>query len=339
MFSYILLSLVAGSVAADSYTLKGCYALSDLESVLTSKGTYQYQTNSYCEQQCGSAVAATLNGSGCYCGDSLPSNIASVSSDKCDTTCYGYGTEICGGDGYLSVYTNGEEDDDADSSSSSKSTSSTKTSSTTTLSSTKTSSKASTTTSSSTNSEETTTTTSNSVTQSVTVVTSVISASNVVQVITTTASSASGSDSSTTSASSSGGLSKGAIAGIAIGSIFGVASLVAVLILIFIKTRNSDQDDDDEDTVSASQEKFPTPPIHNDFNYYGFQQPVPPLMETGHKRLSNGSLPDARHEKTLRIVNPDDDAVNNDTTLQNSDHDGVSFSDTDSDDWDFTRRR
>lgn len=112
------------------------------------------------------------------------------------------------------------------------------------------------------------------------------------------------------------------------------------MILIFLRTRRSDDDDEDEhEGGNSNLEKFPGQAIHNDLNsFYGFQQPIP-LMENGHKRLSNGSLPDARHEKTLRVVNPDEDMNNNDDTLQNSVRDENSFTDTDSEEWDFTRRR
>jgi cell wall integrity and stress response component len=64
-----------------------------------------------------------------------------------------------------------------------------------------------------------------------------------------------------------------------------------------------------------------------------FNTQVPPIpffaQENGRKRLSNGSLPDARvdNQKTLRVTNPDEFTFANESTLHEGDH---SYSDDES---------
>ncbi len=139
------------------------------------------------------------------------------------------------------------------------------------------------------------------------------------------------------SKSNNQGLSKGAIAGIAVGVTVAVLALIGLLVFIFIRTRRSQDDDDDE------QREKPSTPIHNDMSFYqrnqqhsldGFDQPTPIINTTdfGRKRLSNGSLPDERHQKTLRVTNPDETTLN-DTTLHHDEH----YSDSDDSDFDKFR--
>lgn len=391
LLNLISLSLAVKIInAAGTYTSKGCYSFSALESYLTSKGEYTYQTNSYCEKQCsGYAVAATLDGSTCYCGNDLPSSISSVSSSNCDVTCQGFPTEICGGDGYLSVYTNGDEDTGSSSSSTTGgttttlSTSASQAETTTTPATSQTTSQ---TTSAATTTEAATTTTTDgtsttatqttgtssttSASTSIQVITSVISGSESVitatQTVAPTSSSTSGSNNSNTtssassssaspsssssSSSSSDGLSKGAIAGIAVGSVIGVFGIIGLIIGCFCYLRHQNDDDDDDNALDESgssiANKFNSDkPIHNDFQFYGsqmnsntnnqFQNPNAPFFSfdeiNGHKRLSNGSLPDARHEKTLRVVNPDDE-LHNGPRLRHEDL-GQMSDDSDDSEW------
>ncbi|ONH66821.1 Cell wall integrity and stress response component 2 [Cyberlindnera fabianii] len=258
--------LPLSSADSSTFSTSGCYSLSSLKSYLSSQGSYTFQTNSYCEDLCdnqGFSVAATLDGSTCYCGNKLPSNIDTVDNDKCSSTCNATTTMTA-----------------TQSSPTSTSTSGAKTSTDTNK-----------------NDDD----------------------------------------------NGSNGLSKGAIAGIAVGAVLGVLALFAIIIFFFLRHRRNN-DDDDEDHYS---DKHTPPPVHNDFapsqgatggygfNGYGAQDPfqtVPPVpfyaTENGRKRLSNGSLPDARHEKTLRVVNPDE--TMNDTTLHDQ-----SYSDDDDDDNDY----
>ncbi|SCU81419.1 LAMI_0B06150g1_1 [Lachancea mirantina] len=93
-------------LGANTYTDLGCYKASDLESSLESKGQYQYQSRSYCEQQCsGSTVVALVGGDTCYCGNSVSifGSISSQDSSQCNTNCDGWPYETCGGSGYMEV--------------------------------------------------------------------------------------------------------------------------------------------------------------------------------------------------------------------------------------------
>jgi len=89
----------------------GCYSSSN---GLSKQGTWTYQTKGYCQQRCvdaGHTVEATSNKDECWCGDSLPPSSAKVDDSKCSSGCTGYGTEMCGGVGFFSVYTDGLDDD------------------------------------------------------------------------------------------------------------------------------------------------------------------------------------------------------------------------------------
>ncbi|EDO17965.1 hypothetical protein Kpol_1054p11 [Vanderwaltozyma polyspora DSM 70294] len=95
------------SLVSAAYSYKGCYSSTSLESSgLTSKGTYEYQSVSYCQQQCsGFPLVALLNGGECFCGDST-SILDSLSSDssQCTVSCNGWPFQTCGGQNYMDVY-------------------------------------------------------------------------------------------------------------------------------------------------------------------------------------------------------------------------------------------
>lgn len=58
-----------------------------------------------CQQLCvvqGANYSAYHDGSGCFCGDALPSRVSS--RDMCNVPCTGDSSQICGGVGYSSVY-------------------------------------------------------------------------------------------------------------------------------------------------------------------------------------------------------------------------------------------
>ncbi|CAL9734750.1 protein Slg1p [Monosporozyma servazzii] len=111
-FSYLLACLNA-TVSAQ-YNYLGCYSQSHLQSLgLTSKGSYTYQSVSYCQQQCGdSNVVALLNGDECFCGDSVDgiASLGSTSDGTCTTPCNGWPYQNCGGPGAIDLYVNAAAD-------------------------------------------------------------------------------------------------------------------------------------------------------------------------------------------------------------------------------------
>lgn len=137
----LLLCLLAFNdlVLAVQYTDEGCYSASDIENAgLTSKGTYVYQSVSYCQEQCGSAaVVALYNGNACYCGDSV-SFLSSLeqTSGSCNVDCVGWPYQTCGGSSSMEVYVNDAYASSLSSQSVSSSTSSSTSSSSSTTSST-----------------------------------------------------------------------------------------------------------------------------------------------------------------------------------------------------------
>ncbi|EME77603.1 uncharacterized protein MYCFIDRAFT_191065 [Pseudocercospora fijiensis CIRAD86] len=113
---------------AQSY--KGCYSSSG---DMTKAGSYMYQSNGYCGDQCSGKNQAVmgLTDKDCWCGDNMPSDSDKVDDSKCNTPCPGWDKVECGGDGFWSVYTTGTGTAGTESGSSSSSGSSSKTSSTT----------------------------------------------------------------------------------------------------------------------------------------------------------------------------------------------------------------
>lgn len=93
------------------------------------------------------------------------------------------------------------------------------------------------------------------------------------------------------------------------------------LLIFFLRRRNSEHEDEDHEQTEK--------PVHNEMDFYNnafgstdaFNTQIPPVpffaQENGRKRLSNGSLPDARvdNQKTLRVTNPDEFTFTNDSTL------------------------
>ncbi|KAJ5454571.1 uncharacterized protein N7458_005527 [Penicillium daleae] len=107
--------LAAGSAMADSIqvlaprsmTLVGCYSSSE---GLSNQTTYTFQSSGWCYDRCtgyNAAVFALTAGSDCLCGDELPPSSAKVAKGKCGTACDGWPQDMCGGDGFYSVYTTG----------------------------------------------------------------------------------------------------------------------------------------------------------------------------------------------------------------------------------------
>ena len=113
---FSLLSLLSSQAQAQaqtqvSYSLKGCYAASDIQALdVSSRGKYIYQSPSYCQKQCaGSEFYALFNGGDCYCGDDI-SQLLSLSpvsgAESCDVKCFGWPGDTCGGSNAMNVYVN-----------------------------------------------------------------------------------------------------------------------------------------------------------------------------------------------------------------------------------------
>ncbi|KAJ5679671.1 hypothetical protein N7462_007915 [Penicillium macrosclerotiorum] len=111
------LLLAAGSATAESFqvlaprtasmTLVGCYSSKE---GLTNQTSYTFQSSGWCLDRCvgyNAAVFALTGGSDCLCGEELPPSSDKVSSGKCSTACDGWPQDMCGGDGFYSIYTTG----------------------------------------------------------------------------------------------------------------------------------------------------------------------------------------------------------------------------------------
>lgn len=369
-FIYLLLLLFLSLANADDFTPLGCFKESDILSLLLNQGAYTYQSTSYCENLCeGDKVAALLDGKYCYCGSTVPLTSLEVDDSNCDTACQGYGSQTCGGDGYFYVYVNEDVLGSTMLSNSPLSLSSTlslsslvltrsATTSSISLSSSKSSSSSSSPSSSSlslsgTSSATSTDSTSSSSTsaqdQATTLVSTVTlnesgsSSASVIEVTTTVGSLSLSTASATNKlSSSSSSLSGGAIAGVVIGALAGVA-LIAGLIFLFIwwRRRRAEEEENDESFFDNKKNGFdsvaPNPLItrgtgmagvvaggahaHNNSittrsystNEDGFiiesgnddYMHQPNEEEYGRRRLSNGSLPDManRNITPLKVVN------------------------------------
>ncbi|KAG7009016.1 hypothetical protein G7Y79_00003g008840 [Physcia stellaris] len=89
------------------YTYKGCFSSSK---PLSDQGSWTYQSPGYCQGLCvklKKAVMATTTGSNCFCGDQLPVADSKASDSKCNTPCFGYDKDNCGGSNFWSVYLTG----------------------------------------------------------------------------------------------------------------------------------------------------------------------------------------------------------------------------------------
>lgn len=269
----------SATVALKPITTLGCYASI---APLVEQGSYSFQTSGYCQIQCGNmnkAVMAITAGSTCYCGDDIPaqSNIAS-SNSSCNTPCDGYGTDICGGSGYWTVYLTGLTSDvPTDESSSSSSSSSAPISSTTTS-----------------------TSASTSTTQSPSVITK--AGQTIVVTASSTATSSSSSSGSSSSSEKGGGTNK---VGIAVGVVVGLLAVAGIVggVIIFLKQRRRKAVEDDyrrNAAVSnfASSAKSETRSTND--------ERLDPSVFT-HRRQSIGSIADERDfsRRILQVRNPD----------------------------------
>ncbi|WEJ93685.1 hypothetical protein PSN45_001157 [Yamadazyma tenuis] len=238
-------------VSADSSL--GCYS-----SVSgTNKGSYQYQTSSYCATQCpNSPYVAITNGDTCYCLSKKPTS-KEVDSSECDTVCTGYGTDYCGGASAFSLYAGTGTDDSEDSSSSVADTDSSTAFSAPSSSATSSSSTTNTKTTQSDESDASSVTdspSSSSTDDTKIVTTSSGSGTAVVKTVTmepsSTSTSASASATSTSSSKDSDEHSKKSNIGPIVGGVVGGVAALAIigfLIFFFIRRKRAEEDDEDEE--------------------------------------------------------------------------------------------
>lgn len=264
----VLISYI--TVVNGEFTQVGCFDRSSVKG-LTSKGSYIYQSTSYCQEQCsGYRYAALISGSTCYCGDSSIDENDTVDISNCDSPCQGYDSTNCGGDGYYLIFEDSSVEvadtssstTSTSSSTSTTSTSSSSTSSSTSTSSTSTSSSSSTSSTSSSSSSEPPSSSSEAATSSseeasstsssASSVVSTVTNSGTVTTITTTSqpsptsSESSNNDNDDDKKQKKSGLSGGAIAGIVVGSVAGIGIIGLLAFLFLIKRRNSDDEEDDD---------------------------------------------------------------------------------------------
>ncbi|SZF03681.1 unnamed protein product [Blumeria hordei] len=112
-------------VFAASASPKGCYSSSN---GLTLNGSQTFNSIGACSQTClaTKSVTMAMQDSNCYCGSKLPPTNSLADDAKCAIPCPGYPSDVCGGNGFYSVYLTGlsavvENSDSSDSSSSSSS--------------------------------------------------------------------------------------------------------------------------------------------------------------------------------------------------------------------------
>ena len=96
------------TTAPKAITTLGCY--SNIAS-LNKQGYYWgFQSSGWCQTQCANMnqnVMAITQGSTCYCGNELPALSYEVASSSCNSPCYGFGQDMCGGANTWTVYLTG----------------------------------------------------------------------------------------------------------------------------------------------------------------------------------------------------------------------------------------
>ncbi|KAF2668677.1 hypothetical protein BT63DRAFT_425962 [Microthyrium microscopicum] len=95
--------LGAPSTAQETSAYVGCYNYVPMHF----QRSDIYQSVGYCRNTCFQLEHITMglvNGTDCYCGDSLPPNDALVDGASCNNPCAGYPFQMCGGQNLWSVY-------------------------------------------------------------------------------------------------------------------------------------------------------------------------------------------------------------------------------------------
>lgn len=99
-------SFEAASTPTVNQNFKYINCFASLPSSFVLDNTYDFQTSSYCYNQCISRnykYLALFNHSQCFCGNDDPTSSQPL-SNSCDAYCLGYSQEICGGANSYSVY-------------------------------------------------------------------------------------------------------------------------------------------------------------------------------------------------------------------------------------------
>lgn len=237
--------------------LVGCFSSVDGDS----QGLYQYQTASWCADLCpDSPYIALTGGDTCYCLLSRPRS-NEVDESRCDTACFGFGSQNCGGSRTYSVFVGkgtANEDDEEEVSSSSSSSSTTSSTSSDTSTSSSTSSSSSTSTSETTTEDSTTEEPASSTTDApasshtTVVTTSSNSQGSVVITVTQQASSTASSEATSNSRENDSDNNNrsssniGPIVGGVVGGVAGVV-IIALLVFFFLKRRRQQEDEEDEE--------------------------------------------------------------------------------------------
>ncbi|WPG97698.1 Hypothetical protein R9X50_00047900 [Acrodontium crateriforme] len=241
---------------------------------LTDVNSYAYQTKSYCQPICvkqNKAVMGLSKGSDCWCGDDVPDSSTKVDDSNCNVGCFGFGSDMCGGDGFYSVYKTGISGSSGSSSSSSQSSSS-----------------------SSSDSDSTTSTTP----------TTSIATRPGQTVIVTTTNTAEVTATGTAKHSNTAGIAAGVVVGIvAVAAIVGGA-------IFFLKRRRQQQAAEEHRRATQvsdfMRERRPAPQPPSSGGYSnGSDQRLEP--EAGARRNSVGSIADDQDfsRRILRVANPD----------------------------------
>ncbi|KAI4730001.1 WSC-domain-containing protein [Aureobasidium sp. EXF-10728] len=221
--SALSVQTVSSAIVAGPVTDAGCF---NAAAGLEDNGTFNYQSKGHCQQTCigvGATVMAMTDGDDCWCGSTLPAKSSLQSDDsKCSKACVGYPSDICGADGYWSVYytTTDTDIDYFGGSSSSGSSSSSSSSSSTSKSSAASSA------SSAASSMITSTTSASPTSPKATVITSIAPGTTVVitQVPTSQASKSADNDQAKKGGSNTAGIAAGVVVGIVgIAALFGAA--------------------------------------------------------------------------------------------------------------------
>ncbi|KAK5963552.1 Slg1p PWA37_004685 [Arxiozyma heterogenica] len=119
-----------------SYKLLNCY--SSLPSSFYKDNTNEYQSSSLCYSTCsgkGYSYFALFDHNTCYCGSTSPGGLPI--STSCNTYCYGYDREMCGGTSAYSIYSVDDAESVSNQESSGSPSASSRTSSTASISGTK----------------------------------------------------------------------------------------------------------------------------------------------------------------------------------------------------------
>jgi cell wall integrity and stress response component len=231
-------------------------------------------------------------GDACWCGDQLPALDDKVDKSECDTSCVGFPSDVCGGNGLWSVYTteSGVENYGGSGSSGSSDSSSSSPSSTT-------------------KAPQQTTTTPSRTTQSV--VTSTNADQTIVVTVPATVAVVSPTNGADTgSGGNGGGGGGGNTAGIAAGVVVGVVAIAAIIggVYFFLRRRRQ----------KAAEEDFKSRTQVSDFMRGGDERKPPATGYSGTsdarldpeagRRDSVGSLADNQDysRRILRVANPSD---------------------------------